>query len=207
MGLTLPSGESPSTSHISVIDQWGNAVATTQTVNYSFGSCVVAEGTGVVLNDEMDDFTTKPGGGNAFGLVTGPKNDIAPHKTPLSSMSPTMIMDKTGQVELVVGSPGGPRIINAVLQTVINVVDFKMALPDAVHATRVHHQWMPDAIRVEAGALDEDTATRLRAMGHQITPIQSIGDVQAIHRDNDGILHGVSDLRSDGKPVAPVLRK
>jgi gamma-glutamyltranspeptidase/glutathione hydrolase len=203
MGLSAPTGESPSTSHISVMDQWGNAVATTQTVNYSFGSCVVAEGTGVVLNDEMDDFTTKPGGSNAFGLVTGPKNDIAPGKTPLSSMSPTMILDKKGQVELVAGSPGGPRIINAVLQTITNVIDFKMSLLDAVHATRIHHQWMPDTLRYENNALDDDTKKRLTAIGHLLTPIETVGDVQAISRDSSGMIHGVSDIRSDGKPVAP----
>ncbi len=203
MGLSAPTGESPSTSHISVMDQWGNAVATTQTVNYSFGSCVVAVGTGVVLNDEMDDFTTKPGGSNAFGLVTGPKNDIAPGKTPLSSMSPTMILDKKGQVELVAGSPGGPRIINAVLQTITNVIDFKMSLLDAVHATRIHHQWMPDTLRYENNALDDDTKKRLTAIGHALTPIETVGDVQAISRDSSGMIHGVSDIRSDGKPATP----
>ncbi len=203
MGLSAPTGESPSTSHISVMDQWGNAVATTQTVNYSFGSCVVAEGTGVVLNDEMDDFTTKPGGSNAFGLVTGPKNDIAPGKTPLSSMSPTMILDKKGHVELVAGSPGGPRIINAVLQTITNVIDFNMSLLDAVHATRIHHQWMPDTLRYENNALDDDTKKRLIAIGHLLTPIESVGDLQAISRDSSGMIHGVSDIRSDGKPAAP----
>ncbi len=203
--LAAPTGESPSTTHISVVDRWGNAVATTQTVNYSFGSCVVAGGTGVVLNDEMDDFTTKPGGSNVFGLVTGTKNDIEPGKTPLSSMSPTIVLGSDGRLELVAGSPGGPRIINAVLQTVVNVLDFNMPLLDAVHATRVHHQYMPDQLRVEADSLDGDTRARLLSMGHVLQPIAAIGDVQAIQRRPDGLLVGVSDSRSDGKPVSAML--
>ncbi len=199
---TLPTGESPSTSHLSVIDQWGNAVSTTQTVNYSFGSCVVADGTGIVLNDEMDDFTTKPGGSNVFGLVQGPKNDIAPRKTPLSSMSPTMVFSDKGALEMVVGSPGGPRIISAVLETIVNVVDFKMPLLEAVHATRIHHQWMPDTLKVEAASLDSDTLKSLEAKGHIISAIKSIGDVQAIQKRSDGMIFGVSDSRSDGRPSA-----
>ena len=202
----FPTGESQSTTHISVIDQWGNAVGTTQTVNYSFGSCVVAEGTGIVLNDEMDDFTTKSGGSNVFGLVTGKKNDIAPGKTPLSSMSPTMIFTDKGELEMVLGSPGGPRIISAVLQTALNVMEFKMPLLEAVHATRIHHQWMPDAIKVEAASLDDDTRARLLSLGHKLAPIESIGDVQAVQRLSDGGLVGVSDSRSDGKPAASPKR-
>jgi gamma-glutamyltranspeptidase/glutathione hydrolase len=114
-----------------------------------------------------------------------------------------MILDKKGQVELVAGSPGGPRIINAVLQTITNVIDFKMSLLDAVHATRIHHQWMPDTLRYENNALDDDTKKRLTAIGHLLTPIETVGDVQAISRDSSGMIHGVSDIRSDGKPVAP----
>ena len=201
-GLLSSSKESPSTTHISVIDQWGGAVATTQTVNYSFGSCVVADGTGILLNDEMDDFTTKPGGSNAFGLVTGAKNDIAPGKTPLSSMSPTMVFDAKGGLELVLGSPGGPRIINATLQTMINVLDFKMPLLEAVHASRIHHQWMPDQIFVEPDSLDADSRERLTKLGHRIEGMDSIGDVQAVQRRADGLLIGVSDSRGDGKPAA-----
>jgi gamma-glutamyltranspeptidase / glutathione hydrolase len=200
---SVSTGESPSTSHLSVVDQWGNAVASTQTVNYSFGSCVVAEGTGIVLNDEMDDFTTKPGGSNVFGLVQGVKNEIAPRKTPLSSMSPTMVFSDKGSLELVLGSPGGPRIINAVLQSIVNVVDFKMTLLDAVHASRIHHQWMPDVIRVEADSLDSDAIKKLEELGHKTSPIKSIGDVQAIQILSEGTMNGVSDSRSDGQPVGP----
>ncbi len=205
LASAAPTGESPSTTHISVVDRWGNAVATTQTVNYSFGSCVVAGGSGIVLNDEMDDFTTKPGGSNVFGLVTGTKNDIEPGKTPLSSMSPTIVLGSDGRLELVAGSPGGPRIINAVLQTVVNVIDFKMPLLDAVHATRVHHQFMPDQLRFESDSLDEDTRSKLLSLGHKLQPIAAVGDVQAIQRRPDGVLVGVSDSRSDGKPVSANL--
>lgn len=196
--------ESSSTSHISVVDHWGNAVSTTQTVNYTFGSCVVAEGTGIVLNDEMDDFSTKPGSSNAFGLVQGEANSIAGHKTPLSSMSPTIIFDKNGEVKMVVGSPGGPKIINAVLQTIINYLDFKMSLPDAVHRYRIHHQWLPDQIKYERGGVPENVLKQLASYGHGLSASNSIGDVQAIAREPDGSLIGVSDSRDEGKPVGAV---
>ena len=200
--LSVPA-ESPSTTHISVIDKWGNAVSTTQTINYSFGSCVVAEGTGIVLNDEMDDFTTMPGAQNVFGLVTGKKNDIEPGKRPLSSMSPTMIFDKEGRLQLVVGSPGGPRIINATLQTIINSLDFKMPLREAVHATRIHHQWTPDKISYESDSLDADVKQQLSGLGHKLAPIETIGDVQAAQRLPDGSLVGTSDSRGEGKAAVP----
>lgn len=193
--------ESSSTSHISVVDHWGNAVSTTQTVNYKFGSCVVAEGTGIVLNDEMDDFSTKPGSANAFGLVQGEANAVAAHKTPLSSMSPTILFDKNGDVKMVVGSPGGPMIISAVLQTIINYIDFKMPLADAVHTYRIHHQWLPDQIKYERGGMSEGLLRQLEQKGHGVSAVTSIGDVQAIVRDADGSLEGVSDTRAEGKPV------
>src|SRR5207245_1105934 len=116
-----------------------------------FGSCVVADGTGVILNDEMDDFSKKPGVPNVFGLVGSEANAIAPLKTPLSSMSPTLVLDAGHKLELVVGSPGGPRIITATLQTIINTLDYKMPLPEAVEAYRFHHQWLPDKLRIEKG--------------------------------------------------------
>lgn len=193
--------ESSSTSHISVVDHWGNAVSTTQTVNYSFGSCVVAEGTGIVLNDEMDDFSIKPGTANAFGLVQGEANSIAPRKTPLSSMSPTIILDKNGDVKMVLGSPGGPRIINAVLQTIVNYVDFKMPLIDAVHRSRIHHQWLPDQIKYEASGMTSSLKTQLEHLGHVTSAIDSVGDVQAIAREADGSWEGVADPRAEGKAV------
>ena len=193
--------ESPSTTHISVVDRWGNAVSTTQTINYSFGSCVVAEGTGIVLNDEMDDFSIKPGTANAFGLVQGEANAIAANKTPLSSMSPTFVFDKNGEILLVAGSPGGPKIISATLQTMINVIDFKLPLLDAVHALRIHHQWLPDQLKVEPNRLSAEDSLTLKNRGHTVTPTESIGEVQAILRTADGTWEGVSDSRAEGVPV------
>lgn len=193
--------ESASTTHISVVDQWGQAVSTTQTVNYTFGSCVVAEGTGVILNDEMDDFSIKPGVPNVFGLVGEEANAVAAKKTMLSSMSPTLVFDENRQLKLVVGSPGGSRIITATLQTIMNMIDFDMPLYDAVHANRIHHQWLPDEIRIEKDGLDPDTIAKLESMGHKIkvkgTPI---GDIQAIARENH-MWTGISDTRSDGQPM------
>lgn len=195
-----PAIESPSTTHLSVVDGEGNAVSTTQTVNYTFGSCVVAEGTGIVLNDEMDDFSLKPGVPNAFGLLGSQANAIAAGKTMLSSMSPTLVFAPDGRLRLVAGSPGGPRIISATLQTIINTIDFKMPLADAVHAARIHHQWYPDELRVEAGGLAPAVEAELAKMGHKIVAKGVVGDVQAIAIE-DGKVVGVSDIRSEGVPL------
>ncbi len=192
--------ESPSTSHLSVVDQDGNAVSTTQTVNYSFGSCVVADGTGVVLNDEMDDFAKKPGVPNAFGLVGNDANAVAARKTMLSSMSPTLVFGPDGGLRLVLGSPGGPRIISATLETIINVIDHKMTLPDAVHATRIHHQWLPDELRAETGGLTQEVRDELTRLGHHVVEKGAIGDVQAIGIEGH-TLTGVSDTRAEGMPL------
>lgn len=195
--------ESPSTTHISVVDKTGMAVSTTQTINYAFGSCVVAGGTGIVLNDEMDDFSIKPNTPNVYGLVGQDANSIAAYKTMLSSMSPTLVFDPQGDLKLVVGSPGGPRIINATLQTIINIIDHDMSLPDAVHSFRIHHQWMPDIISIEPGAFNNNISQELKKLGHELKEIKTIGDVQAIQVINQqGSLKfvGVSDTRSNGKP-------
>jgi gamma-glutamyltranspeptidase/glutathione hydrolase len=192
--------ESPSTTHLSVVDSEGNAVSTTQTINYSFGSCVVAEGTGIVLNDEMDDFSKKPGTANVFGLVGNEANAIAAGKTMLSSMSPTLVFDKDDKLILAVGSPGGPRIISATLQTIINVIDHKMPLDQAVHAARIHHQWSPDILRVEAATLSLEVSKSLEVLGHKIDAINTIGDVQAVGTAPQGLI-GVSDTRSEGQPM------
>jgi gamma-glutamyltranspeptidase/glutathione hydrolase len=191
--------ESPSTTHLSVIDAAGNAVSTTQTVNLGFGSGVVAAGTGIVLNDEMDDFSKKPGTPNDFGLVGKEANAVAPGKTPLSSMSPTLVFAPDGRLALVVGSPGGPRIISATLQTILNVIDFKMSLPDAVHAARIHHQWLPDALVTEEGGLTPEVAAELTRLGHKLVVKGHIGDVQAVGVAA-GVLTGVSDTRAEGRP-------
>ena len=166
-GEASPDGEKPQTTHFSVADAEGNAVAVTTTLNGLFGAAVMAPGTGFLLNDEMDDFTTSPGGANLFGLVQGPANEIAPGKRPLSSMTPTILM-RDGRVAMVVGSPGGSRIISIVLQAILNVVDYGMAAKEAVDAPRLHQQWLPDRIDAEPYALSPDTAERLRAMGYAI---------------------------------------
>ncbi len=160
-------GEKPQTTHFSVADAEGNAVAVTTTLNGLFGAAVMAPGTGFLLNDEMDDFTTSPGGANMFGLVQGPANEIAPGKRPLSSMTPTILM-RDGRVAMVVGSPGGSRIISIVLQTILNVADYGMNAREAVDAPRLHQQWLPDRIDAEPFALSPDTAERLRAMGYTV---------------------------------------
>ncbi len=166
-GVPAPEGEKPQTTHFSVADGEGNAVAVTTTLNGLFGAGVMAPGTGFLLNDEMDDFTTSPGGANLFGLVQGPANEIAPGKRPLSSMAPTILM-RDGRVAMVVGSPGGSRIISIVLQAILNVVDYGMGAREAVDAPRLHQQWLPDRIDAEPFALSPDTAERLRAMGYAI---------------------------------------
>jgi gamma-glutamyltranspeptidase/glutathione hydrolase len=164
----LPLEEKPETTHYSVIDREGNAVAVTYTINGAFGAAVVAPGTGFLLNDEMDDFTTKPGAPNAFGLVQGAANVIAPRKRPLSSMSPTLV-SRNGQIVLVLGSPGGSRIITTVLQVIVNVVDHGMLPQEAVDAPRIHHQWLPDEIFAEPFALSSDTVQILTDQGYRVT--------------------------------------
>ncbi len=161
----LGAKESTETTHYSIIDDEGNAVAVTYTLNGNFGAGVVAPGTGILLNNEMDDFTSKPGVPNLYGLVQGEANAIAPKKTPLSSMSPT-IVTKDGKPFMVIGSPGGSRIITITLEAILNVVDFGMDISQAVNAPRIHHQWQPDKIYFEPYALSPDTIRALIAMGH-----------------------------------------
>ena len=159
--------EKTETTHYSVIDQAGNAVAVTYTVNGGFGAAVIAPGTGFFLNDEMDDFTIKPGVANLFGLVQGEANSVAPGKRPLSSMAPTLVA-KDGRIVLALGSPGGSRIITTVLETALNMIDYDMQPQEAVDAPRIHHQWLPDEVDVEPFALSPDTAKLLEAMGYKI---------------------------------------
>jgi gamma-glutamyltranspeptidase/glutathione hydrolase len=183
--------EGTNTTHYSIADRWGNAVAVTYTLNDWFGAKVTAAGTGVLLNNEMDDFTVKAGVPNLYGLVQGEANAIAPGKRPLSSMSPT-IVSKNGQPVMVVGTPGGSRIITAVLHTVLNVVDYGMTVQEAVDAPRFHQQWLPDLTYVENFALSPDTRTLLEAAGHKLGPAQPANHVTAI-------LIGAPSL--EGKPV------
>jgi len=163
----LGAKESVETTHYSIIDNEGNAVAVTYTLNGNFGAGVVAPGTGVLLNNEMDDFTSKPGVPNLYGLVQGEANAIAPKKTPLSSMSPT-IVTKDGKPFMVIGSPGGSRIITITLEAILNVIDFGMDISQAVNAPRIHHQWQPDKIYLEPYTLSPDTIRSLIAMGHTL---------------------------------------
>lgn len=183
--------EGSNTTHYSIVDQWGNAVAVTYTLNDWFGAKVLAAGTGVLLNDEMDDFTAKIGVPNMYGLVQGEANAIAPGKRPLSSMSPT-IMSKDGKPVMVVGTPGGSRIITAVLHSILNVVDYGMNVQEAVDAPRFHQQWLPDVTNVETFALSPDTRKILTDMGHNLGVPQPANHMAAI-------LVGAPSL--EGKPV------
>ncbi len=160
-------GESTETTHYSIIDNDGNAVAVTYTLNGSFGAGVVSPGTGILLNNEMDDFTSKPGSPNLYGLVQGEANAIEPKKTPLSSMSPTII-SKDGKPFMVIGSPGGARIITITLEAIINVIDHSMGIQEAIDAPRIHHQWLPDTVYMEPFALSSDTLKLLTEMGHDV---------------------------------------
>jgi len=189
--------ESDQTTHYSVVDKAGNAVAVTYTLNTNFGSGIVAQGTGILLNNEMDDFSAKPGVANAYGLVGGDANAVAAGKRPLSSMTPTMVL-KDGKPVLVTGSPGGARIITTVLQTVVNVIDFGMNPAEAASTPRVHHQWTPDELRIEKG-LSPDTIALLKARGHNVQLKASMGRTQTIQLRGDA-MYGYSDPRNpDGK--------
>lgn len=191
--------ESDQTTHYSVVDKAGNAVAVTYTLNTNFGSGIVANGTGIMLNNEMDDFSAKPGVANAYGLVGGDANAVAAKKRPLSSMTPTMVL-KDGKPMLVTGSPGGARIITTVLQTVVNTIDFGMNPAEAAATPRVHHQWTPDELRVEKG-LSPDTLALLKQRGHNIAVKPSMGRTQTIQLQG-GMLYGASDPRNpDGKTL------
>jgi len=198
-----PPHEKPETTHYSVADAAGTMVAVTYTINGGFGAGVVAPGTGFLLNNEMDDFTVKPGVANLFGLVQGEANAIAPGKRPLSSMSPTLLL-RDGQPYAVLGSPGGARIISITLQAILNLVDHGMELQEAVNAPRIHHQWLPDELFVETRALSPDTRRLLEAMGHKVTEQSPWGAVAAIVRPRasvgaGGATPGLSDAAQSGR--------
>jgi gamma-glutamyltranspeptidase/glutathione hydrolase len=191
--------ESEDTSHLSVVDAQRNAVSLTFTVNLGFGAGVVAAGTGIVLNNEMDDFVAAPGVPNAFGLVGNEANAIAPRKTPLSSMTPTIVTEN-GHLRMVVGSPGGSTIITQVLQIILNVLEYNMDAGAAVSAPRIHHQWLPDTLRVETFGLDALTIQELRRRGHNIKETEPWGNANAIVVTPDGTLEGAADPRGEGSP-------
>jgi gamma-glutamyltranspeptidase/glutathione hydrolase len=193
--------EPPQTTHYSIVDPEGNAAACTTTLNGSFGSGVTADGLGFLLNNEMDDFTAAPGVPNIYGLIQGKANEIRPGKRPLSSMSPT-IVTRDGKLFLVLGSPGGPRIISSVLQTLLNVTDFGMNVQQAADAPRIHHQWMPDRLNMEGRGFSAETIARLRAMGHDVLPGGAWSDVQAVMIDPaTGDRLGAGDARASARPV------
>ena len=193
----LSGKESADTSHLSVVDQAGNAVSLTFTINLGFGAQVVAAGTGIVLNNEMDDFAIAPNTPNAFGLVGGTANAIAPRKTPLSSMTPTIVTEN-GQIRLVAGAPGGSTIITTVLQIVLNVLVYDMDARVAVAAPRLHHQWLPDKLMVEKQGFDPLTLAELRRRGHTIEERSGWGNATIILRTSDGWLEGAADPRGEG---------
>ncbi|ECJ2442312.1 gamma-glutamyltransferase [Salmonella enterica subsp. diarizonae] len=186
--------ESDQTTHFSVVDKDGNAVAVTYTLNTTFGTGIVAGNTGILLNNQMDDFSAKPGVPNVYGLVGGEANAVGPKKRPLSSMSPTIVV-KDGKTWLVTGSPGGSRIITTVLQMVVNTIDFGMNVAEATNAPRFHHQWLPDELRVEKG-FSPDTLKLLEQKGQKVALKEAMGSTQSIMVGPDGELYGASDPRS-----------
>ena len=196
----LGAHESTETTHFNIVDNEGNAVAVTYTLNNGYGSGVTVPGLGFLLNDEMDDFAAKPGTENLFHLIQGESNAIQPGKRPLSNMTPT-IVTRNGKLFLMLGAPGGSRIINGVLQVILNVEDFHMNVQDAVDAPRFHHQWMPDVLYIEKG-ISPDTVTLLRGMGHDVSPLEStqsvVARVEAILNEG-GWLQGAADPRGNGK--------
>ena len=190
----------PGTSHLSVIDGAGNAVAMTTTINTGFGSMVVAGKTGIILNNEMDDFAARPGEPNAFGLIQGEGNAVAPGKRPLSSMSPTLVM-KGGKIVMAAGASGGPTIITGTLQALLNRIDFGLDAAACVSRARVHHQWMPDRLVVESD-MPRDVVFNLAGRGHLVQPTSHpFTAVQVVVKGEDGLLYGASDPRKMGAPA------
>lgn len=209
----LPIGKEPTeTTHFTVVDKDGNAVANTYTLNDDYGSGATVAGTGILLNNEMDDFTSKPGTPNGYGLLQSERNAIQAHKRPLSAMTPTFVLNKDGSLWFTLGSPGGPRIINAVLQTLVNVIDFEMNLQQAIDAQRIHQQWMPDELFYEPEGLREETVDILERRGHHLTLRPEykgftrdgfMGDVEGIMIDaRTGMRLGATDWRRSDGPAA-----
>jgi gamma-glutamyltranspeptidase/glutathione hydrolase len=199
-----PAGyESEETTHFTVVDAAGNAVANTYTLNNSYGSAAVAKGTGLLLNDEMDDFAAKPGSPNMYGLIQGERNAVAPRKRPLSAMTPTIVLRKNGSLWFTVGSPGGPTIINTVLCVITNVIDYDMNIQQAIDFPRIHHQWLPDELVGEPFGLSGDTQRALTSRGHTLAKPRYLGDAEGIMiEEKTGIRLGATDpRRSDGQAV------
>lgn len=198
LGSSVVFREGENTTHYSVMDKYGNAVSVTYTINRYFGSYHIADNTGFLLNNEMDDFTAKPGIGNRFDLIQGEANAIAPGKRPLSSMSPTIVI-RNGNVFMITGSPGGSKIISSTLQSIINVIDYGLNIREAVDAPRLHHQWLPDTIFVEKYAVSPDSEESLKRMGYRFVVQRPWGTVDAILVDGTtGTLYGANDDRRPG---------
>ncbi len=198
----IPKKESMDTTHYTIIDKDGMVVSNTYTINNLYGSAVTAKGTGILLNDEMDDFAAQPGKPNLFGLVQGERNAVGAMKRPLSSMTPTIVLNKDGTFWFAVGARGGPRIITAVLQTTINMIDHKMNIQEAVDAPRIHHQWLPDMLLFEPYGMSNDTRTILEKYGHKFAGSPgNLALATAVAVDDKGVRLGAIDSRSDGKAV------
>jgi len=199
-----PAGyESEETTHFTVVDSEGNAVANTYTLNNSYGSGAMAKGTGLLLNDEMDDFAAKPGTPNMYGLIQGERNAVAPKKRPLSAMTPTIVLRQDGSFWFTVGSPGGPTIINTVLCVITNVIDYDMNIQEAIDAPRIHHQWLPDELVGEPSGFSSDTQRALTSRGHTLGKLRYLGDAEGIMiEEKTGVRLGATDpRRSDGAAI------
>ncbi|HEY2971575.1 MAG TPA: gamma-glutamyltransferase [Pyrinomonadaceae bacterium] len=199
-----PTGyESEETTHFTVVDAEGNAVANTYTLNNSYGSAAVAKGTGILLNDEMDDFAAKPGTPNLYGLIQGERNAVAPRKRPLSAMTPTFVLRKDRSLWFTIGSPGGPTIINTALCVITNIIDYGMNIQEAIDFPRIHHQWQPDELVFEPYGLSGDTQKALVSLGHKLARPRYLGDAEGILiEEKTGVRLGATDpRRSDGLAV------
>jgi len=201
-GAGLLGKESDHTTHFSVIDQEGNAVAVTTTINENYGSAFIPEGTGIFMNDEMDDFSIEPGKANIFGLVGKEANSVQPGKRPLSSMNPTIVRDQDGQNRIVLGAAGGPRITSTVFQILFNRLRYGMSLPDAMHAGRIHHQWKPDVLKLEKNLFSPEVIEQLGKMGYKLEVVQELAHAHALERDPvTGVVWGSADPRGEGDSV------
>ena len=201
-GLGPALNESSETTHYSIVDKWGNAVSVTTTLNGKYGNGIVVDEAGFLLNNEMDDFSIKPGHPNKYGLVGKEANSIKPKKRMLSSMTPTIVENPSGELILVLGSPGGSTIITTVAQIIINIIDYDMSISDAVQAPRFHHQWLPDVVFYEEGAISNKTMNVLKNKGYTFHRRKSIGEANCIQIPSNGVIFGAADSRREASTRA-----